>query len=320
MNNKRVLIVGAGPMAEAYTKVLADMNVSISVVCRSEDSAQKFKEKTGYHPVAGGLDQWLKLHTTSDVTEAIVATPVEMLYDNVVSLLNSGIKKILVEKPGGINKLQLQNLSALSEKANAEVYIAYNRRFYESVFQAERIIKEDGGIQSLLFEFTEWSHVIEPLQKGEGVKEKWFLANSTHVVDLAFFLIGYPEALHAITRGEGSLDWHPTASRFAGCGMSDKGVIFSYLSDWQAPGRWAVEILTSHHRLYLKPMEQLMIQKKGSVAVQPFELNDALDKTYKPGLYPMTKAFLDSQFARLCTLKDQVNMMDVYYKMANYSD
>jgi predicted dehydrogenase len=320
MDKKRVLLVGAGPMAEAYVKVLADMNVSISVVCRSEDSAQKFKEKTGYLPVAGGLDQWLKLHATTDVTEAIVATPVEMLHENVVSLLKSGIKKILVEKPGGLNKLQLQNLSALSEKVNAEVFIAYNRRFYESVLQAERIIKEDGGIQSMQFEFTEWSHVIEPLIKGEGVKEKWFLVNSTHVVDMTFFMIGQPDTFHVITGGEGLLNWHPSASRFAGSGVSDKGVIFSYLSDWQAPGRWSIEILTKQHRLYLKPMEQLMIQKKGSVAVQSLELNDVLDKTYKPGLYLMTKAFLGNQFDRLCTLKDQASMMDVYYKMANYTD
>jgi hypothetical protein len=158
------------------------------------------------------------------------------------------------------------------------------------------------------------------LQKGEGVKEKWFLANSTHVVDLAFFLIGHPEIFHVITAGEGSLNWHPTASRFAGSGMSDKGVTFSYLSDWQAPGRWAIEILTKQHRLYLKPMEQLQIQKKGSVAVQPFELNDGLDKTFKPGLYNMTMAFLNHESGRLCTLNEQVDMMEIYYKMANYTD
>lgn len=307
-------------MAEAYVKVLDDLGVSISVVCRSEDSAQKFEDKTGYLPEAGGLNSWLEHHPVDDVTEAIVATPVEMLYGNVVSLLHAGVKRILVEKPGGLNKQELQTLLQMSAEKGAEVFVAYNRRFYESVLQAERIIAEDGGISSMQFEFTEWAHVIEPLQKGEGVKEKWFLANSTHVVDLAFFLIGRPETFYVFTGGEGSLNWHPTASRFAGSGVSEKGVIFSYMSDWQAPGRWAVEILTKQHRLYLKPMEQLQVQKKGSVAVQPHELNDDLDKTFKAGLYHMTKAFLHHESGRLCTLNEQVDMMEIYYKMANYTD
>ena len=49
----------------------------------------------------------------------------------------------------------------------------------------------------MCFEFTEWSHNIR-LKLNQQVKESWFLANSTHVVDLVFHLIGLPvlEASH----------------------------------------------------------------------------------------------------------------------------
>ena len=42
----------------------------------------------------------------------------------------------------------------------------------------KEIIAEDNGVTSFNFEFTEWSHEIEKLEKAPGVKENWFLANS----------------------------------------------------------------------------------------------------------------------------------------------
>ena len=38
------------------------------------------------------------------------------------------------------------------------------RRFYFSVLLGEKMIFEDGGITSLYFEFTEWSHQIKLLK------------------------------------------------------------------------------------------------------------------------------------------------------------
>ena len=49
-----------------------------------------------------------------------------------------------VEKPGGLSSTEL-DLKASTIDANASIYIAYNRRFYASVIQAKKIIREDGG-------------------------------------------------------------------------------------------------------------------------------------------------------------------------------
>ena len=50
------------------------------------------------------------------------------------------------------------------------------------------MIAEDGGVTSFHFEFTEWSHQIQHLQKAPGVMDHWVLGNSSHVLDLAFHL------------------------------------------------------------------------------------------------------------------------------------
>ena len=74
-----------------------------------------------------------------------------------------------------------------------------------------------------------------------------------------------------------------------------KNALFSYHANWEAPGRWSVEILTPKHRLYFKPMETLQIQEIGSVAVNPVQIDDTLDKEFKPGLYLQVKSFLDGK-------------------------
>lgn len=312
------LIVGAGNMAQAYFKILQSFHIAPYVLCRSQETANTFFEKTGYKAIPGGLKNWLSQNPLNENWNVIIATPIEHLAENIIDLLNAGAKNILVEKPGFLTLEQGHKILELCNQMSAKVHIAYNRRFYSSVFEAEKIIQKDGGITSIQFEFTEWSHIIEPLKKGPLVKERWFLSNSTHVVDLAFFLGGRPQEYHFYTKGGNN--WHPSATNFVGSGITDKDILFSYASNWEAPGRWAVEILTKEHRLYLKPMEKLQIQAKGSVQIQNVEIDETLDLEYKPGLYAMTKALLEKEFTRFIDIQGQINNFHLYYQMANYKD
>ena len=175
----------------------------------------------------------------------------EALVQTTMDLLNYGIENILVEKPAVLNKEEIEKVAQLSKEKKANVFVAYNRRFYASVIEAQKLIEEDGGLQSMHFEFTEWAHKIEPLEKAPGVKENWFFANSTHVVDLAFFLAGRPVDWKAFSK-PGKLTWH-NKTNFAGAGITEKGVLFSYLSNWESAGRWGLELLTEKRRIYLKP-------------------------------------------------------------------
>ena len=79
----------------------------------------------------------------------------------------------------------------LSKKNQSKIFVAYNRRFYNSSIEAIKIINNDGGVLSFNFDFTEIVKKVEKLKLPKKVKENWFLCNSTHVVDLAFFLCGF---------------------------------------------------------------------------------------------------------------------------------
>lgn len=312
MSDNLIWLVGAGPMAAAYAKVLKAQSVDFEVIGRGPESAAAFEKETGTPVNQGGIEKWLKARGER-AAAAIVATGVEQLAANTTALLNAGVGKILVEKPAGLTPEEVAGVAvAAAKKDGAKVRVAYNRRFYASVTTARRFIEEDGGATSMFFEFTEWSHKIEPLVKAPGVKENWFYANSTHVVDTAFFLAGGP--LRLISQSEGGLPWHPAASRFSGSGVTEKGVLFAYVADWTAPGRWGVEVMTRRHRLILRPMEQLFVQKIGSVAVEPVEIDDTMDKDYKPGLYEQVRVFLEDPDHRdLLSVAAQADKMKKIY-------
>ena len=61
-------------------------------------------------------------------------------------------------------------------------------------------------------------------------------------------------------------------------------------------------------------MEQLFIQKIGSVEVEPVEIDDAIDKDYKPGLYEQVRVFLEDPDHRdLLTVAAQADKMKKIY-------
>lgn len=316
MTTKKIWLIGSGGMAVDYAKVLAALQVPFLVIGRGSASAQVFTEKTGVPVIQGGLAAFLRTKPETP-RAAIVAIGVESLAKEVQGLLANNVPRILVEKPGALTRREIVDLLTLANSNKAQVRVAYNRRFYAASMRALELIAEDGGVQSMHFEFTEWDHAVRSVQTAPGVKEAWFIANSTHVVDLAFFLGGVPIEMTSFTSG--GLDWHPNASVFAGAGRTDRGALFSYQANWGAPGRWGVEVITSNYRLIFRPMETLQIMRKASVKIESVAIDDSLDKTFKPGLHVQVQRFLDDQLSDFCTLDDQLSHWDVYARMAGYA-
>lgn len=314
MNNQRpILLIGPGYMGQEFAKVLKALKREFITVGRSEKSAQEFEKQIGSKVITRGLEKYL--NETKKVPDmAIVAISEEQLGSATIKLLKHGVKKILVEKPGGLDFEDIKKVAKIAKIEKANVYVGYNRRFYASVSKAREIIKKDGGVLSFHFDFTEAVHKIVPLIRAPGVKKNWFLQNSTHVIDMAFFLAGWPKKMTC--QVSGSLSWHPAGAIFAGCGISETGALFSYHANWKSPGRWAIEIMTKKHKLFFKPLEKLQVQEPGSFEVKDASLSDKLDLDFKPGIYREVKSFFGNK-QDLCTIDEQVNNLKFYQKILN---
>jgi len=318
MNEKNFLwLIGTGNMAYNYAKVLKSLKQPFEVIGRGKNSALIFKKQTGVDAKIGGLKLNIK---KADIIPnvAIVAVNVENLAEVTRSLICSGVKYILLEKPGALNFQEIYSLNLLATKEKVTVMIAYNRRFYNSVSILRDLIKQDGGILSMNFEFTEWSHIIKSLKKNSKVKKNWLIANSSHIIDLAFHLGGRPKCWKYWHAGKNNLNWHPSSARFCGSGVTDKGIIFSYNSDWQAPGRWSLEFKTIKRRFILKPIEQLQVINLESLKLENIKQRNNFDKNFMAGLYLQTRNFIKKDFSHFCLLSEQVKNIKIYSKIAGY--
>lgn len=305
-------LIGAGSMARAYAAVLADLDRVPEVVGRGSESAEAFAEATGWRVRAGGISS--RLAEGPPPEQAIVAVSVAELAGTVRELLEAGTRRILVEKPAGVDRAEVASVAEAARRTGGDVRVAYNRRFLASVSRARELIAEDGGVSSFSFEFTELADRIGESAHPPEVLANWFLANSTHVVDLAFFLGGRPAWLVGEARGR--LDWHPPGSSFAGHGATEDGALFSYRADWDAPGRWGVEVMTRRRRLILTPLERLSVQRRGEFATAELDLDDELDRRFKPGLHAQVRAFLDGVEAdRLTPIDRHLAAVDESYEL-----
>lgn len=312
-----IWLIGAGGMAQDYYKVLDHLKVPTQVIGRSEAGCQQFLQKAAVRPFAGGLQHFLSKKPEC-AEYAIVAVSVVDLYDTCRLLLRYGVKYILLEKPGGLYTWQLKEIQILSQESAATVLIAYNRRFYASVQMVKQLIREDGGLSSFHFEMTEWSHLIGPSAHPIEVKDRWMIANTAHLIDLAFYLGGEVVDLQSFQRG--ALDWHPAGAVFTGAGRVDNGAMFSYTGNWSSAGRWALELCTSRRKLQLMPLEQLQQQFKGTVVWQPVLLENPQDHEFKAGLLEQVRAFLSDDFNSFCSLSEQIKRFTLIEQIAGYSD
>ena len=314
-----IWLIGAGEMAIEYSKVLEHLNIKYITIGRGLSSAKKYKIKTKKDAYVGGLDSFL-LDKPKKVEDAIVAVNVVCLFDTARSLINYGIKNILIEKPAGLNREEVFLLSDLASKHDVNVFIAYNRRFYQSVSMAKKIIKDDGGVKSFSFDFTELIYRLNEFSIPLKEKQKLVLNNSSHVMDLAFFIGGAPKIIECFHNDNSNLAWHQSASIFCGAGISIDGSLFSYKSNWESPGRWELIINTSKHKLVFCPLEELRVQKHGSfdTNIHMFDDPKNIDSKFKPGLFMLVESFLNKKTKNICDINQMKYMVDIYYQIANY--
>ncbi|MEQ9126575.1 MAG: Gfo/Idh/MocA family oxidoreductase, partial [Alphaproteobacteria bacterium] len=143
-----VWLIGAGRMAIAYAKVLKALGRDVQAIGRSEAGAAAFTAETGAPCRAGGLPADLA-EIGGPAQGAIVAVNVDQLAATSRRLIDGGVRRLLIEKPAGVDPAEIEELAAAAAARGVEAYVAYNRRFYASVDATRQAIEEDGGVTSV---------------------------------------------------------------------------------------------------------------------------------------------------------------------------
>ena len=309
-------------MAQEYLKVFAALEQPVELVGRGEAAVSELEARFGVPGRSGGVG---RMDDLSRYSAAIVATGVTDLAETAEAVLVRGCRHVLVEKPGALFLPELLRLQQTAATTASEVSVAYNRRFYPSVDAARNAISEDGGLLSMTFDFTELEGRARAAHGGrpdfDVILRRLGVVNSLHVIDLFLHLGGLPSSWeHHVS---GSLDWHPSGAIFSGSGVTDRGIWFSYLSTWSGAGRWGLELTTRNRKLILRPLEQLVWQRRDSFELESVRLAEE-PPGLKVGLGAQVAAFLHQAAGaepdpRLSTLAEAIRHFEVAEVILGYS-
>ena len=282
-HEKSIILIGTGPMAREYAIAFNQMNINnVTVISKNEQETTDFSNSFDFLVLHGGYQEHLPKLKKSDLV--VIVTPIPQLLDAAQLAINSGQKKILIEKPGSLYPEKLISFS--KQLTDQTIRIGYNRLLYPSFHKLKSLVQKEGGITSCTFSFTEWVHTINFQLYPSEVYSRWGISNSLHVISMAMELIGMPKSLSSFQQG--TLNWHPSGSSFVGSGLSEKNIPFSYHANWSSAGRWGIEIMTNKNTYRLIPLEGLCVCHKGSVDWEPVKLNPA---------YPLVKTGIAEQIA-----------------------
>jgi len=315
----RCLLLGLGKMGSAYLKVLNALNLDSVTVWAPSLRSLQLASNYNCLLTTDSLDEVVSSYQP---THAIIATPILTLAPLASQLINLGIHNILVEKPVSLDLNEIRSLRKLALSNSVGIYVAYNRRFYESVSSALDLIQHSGeSISSTHFSFNDYFiDSSGPLEQTDLVRKRWILANSLHVIDTATFPIGLPDPTRSNYIFSSSLPWHPSGGIFCGSGHTIHNVPFSYHSNWMGPGRWSVEWVTPSARYLFSPMEHLAVQKSGSLSFDSVAPTTDYDSIYKPGVFLQTRSFLfGDNHSSLVSLDYAFDLLQTGMLIGNYT-
>ena len=297
LGGKSVLIIGGGYMGKEYAHVLEQLGINdVTIVTKSPKQASDFSAKFDYTILDGGFEKQLSSVGKKDLV--IIATPTELLISATKLAIKTGQTRILLEKPGSLFHKELFSLNEIIDQQ--KVRIGYNRLLYPNFHKIKQLAKNEGGITSCKFDFTEWIHKIPFGVYQQDEYTLWGISNSLHVISMAFELIGMPKEIASFQFGK--LDWHTSGSIFVGAGMSEENIPFSYHANWESSGRWMVEIMTKENSYRLMPLEKIFVCKKGTVEWKLVDFQVAFQEL-KFGIAEEVVAMLDDE------LEDEIGMV-----------
>ena len=193
-------------------------------------------------------------------------------------MLDKTNARILVEKPICLYTSEFEKIS--KEVFNLRIFVALNRRFFESTISAKEKIKNE----EVIFLEVCFTELIDRIRGNEEEIKNWGMCNTIHLFDMAFHLCGFPENLKIKSYGSNGINSYNVT------GNLENGYL-SMQAHWGGPGNWGLTITTNKKKLFFDPLETLRVQENGSFEktnIDPNEHNE-----FKSGFYKQTEKFFD---------------------------
>lgn len=315
-SDKTAMIIGGSEISKQYALALLKLGLKdITVIAKTGNYIVDFCKENKINLLVDGFEK--NIESVGKVDLSIIAPPIPQTVSATKMAVDNGQKNILIEKPGSLYHQDLTDLK--NQYPSLDIKVGYNRLTYPNFHKLKELVKNEGGITSCRFTFTERLSTMDFQKDEPEVYNRWGISNSLHVITMAFELIGMPKEIH--TYQYGHIDWHPSGSIFIGSGLSKQNTPFTYHADWGSGGRWGIEVNTKENSYQLIPLEDLYSCKKDTGTWN----HVTFDKAYpdvKQGIVEEVAVMLDNNQEyrkKLLSLSDVIEYNKLAEKIFGYT-
>lgn len=171
-------VIGAGKMAARHMEVFQKLGIDVHGIA-SRPPGRNIGNLRDKFNIEKTYNSWEDMAKDGKKYDAFLITTPPDISPRIVKTFHPLGKPILIEKPLAISESDFEELS--SSKSN--IFVAYNRRFYESVDYFKKIFKSNLGAVEVL--------ISEEINNYSSTEVKRAIVeNSVHILDLCNYLFG----------------------------------------------------------------------------------------------------------------------------------
>lgn len=207
----RIGIIGVGAIGQGHLATFrANANCEVTAIC--DQSAEWVEHVQQAHGIGYAFTDWADIVACDEVDAVAVCLPT-IFHDAVtVAALRAG-KHVLCEKPMAVNAQAAQRMADAATESGKTLMISYNQRFGADIQYLKRYI-EEGNLGEVYFARTAWRRAMGTLPTPTmdrvtgAYNRNWFNEKAmgggaasdlgSHVVDLAMYLMGFPEVKQVV--------------------------------------------------------------------------------------------------------------------------
>ncbi|HEY0123068.1 MAG TPA: Gfo/Idh/MocA family oxidoreductase [Rhizobium sp.] len=204
-HNVRIGIIGAGVAAETHARELGHVDGALlhSVFARDQAKAQKFAAAFSVSRVSADLIEFL---ADPNLDAVIITTPNGLHLEYALAVARAG-KHLIVEKPLEIDEFRAQQIVAVCKQHDVKLFIIYQRRYSDAAAKALDDIRS-GRLGKVVLvnivdnQYRKAEYYSKDAWRGTKAVEGGgcVITQSTHMLDLAQYLLGPVRSLFALTR------------------------------------------------------------------------------------------------------------------------
>jgi predicted dehydrogenase len=303
-NNIRIVIVGAGNIAEEHIKAFSAQNSCdiVGIFSRTKSKAVRIADKYKISNVADSIQGLAELSPDA----VVIAVSVE----STEAICLQAIKYpwiILVEKPVGLNYHSANLILENSIKFKSKLFVALNRRHYSSTLNAINILSCDSNNRFVTVNDQEDPILQIKSGMAPDLVKNLMYTNSIHLID--YFSIFCRGQIEKIDIAE---SWNRGESNIVTANIKfDSGDRGLYVALWDMPAPWSVSVVTKSINILMKPLEHIYIQEYGSRTNEKIEISQ-YDLSFKPGFFVQAQNLIKAvkgEKHNLASMKEVIKTM-----------